>query len=246
MSRSPLSYPLSRGADLGGGGVADLQTDVMRFMAIISLCLVAIFALVQSIPASPPPMPVPERVVKEVVVPEPEPVREAPEPVAALAPAPEPLPASRAEPIPEPVSEPASEPLRQVVQSTPPVPPPAAAEPEEEGFTLRFASDTALKALVARDEVGLYAIDGDRAMRLGSDRGRLQFWQASLPKQVHEMDAATVPPDVTRALRRSGEGGDYYWGVTLTANLSRQLDRFLKEATGGELVIAADGNLRLE
>ncbi len=53
MSRSPLSYPLNRAADTDVGGAADLQTDVMRFMAILSLCLVAIFALVQSIPLTP-------------------------------------------------------------------------------------------------------------------------------------------------------------------------------------------------
>jgi len=53
MTRSPLFYPLNRGMDADAGGVADLQTDVMRFMAILSLCLVAIFALVQSIPLAP-------------------------------------------------------------------------------------------------------------------------------------------------------------------------------------------------
>ena len=53
MTRSPLFYALNRGADGDAGGVADLQTDVMRFMAIISLCLMAIFALVQSIPLAP-------------------------------------------------------------------------------------------------------------------------------------------------------------------------------------------------
>ena len=52
MTRSPLFYPLSRGMDSEAGGVADLQTDVMRFMAILALCLVAIFALVQSIPVN--------------------------------------------------------------------------------------------------------------------------------------------------------------------------------------------------
>ena len=46
MSRSPLAYPLNRAADADVGGAADLQTDVMRFMAILALCLVAIFALV--------------------------------------------------------------------------------------------------------------------------------------------------------------------------------------------------------
>jgi len=53
MTRSPLAYPLNRSADMDGGGAADLQTDIMRFMAILSLCLVAIFALVQSIPMTP-------------------------------------------------------------------------------------------------------------------------------------------------------------------------------------------------
>ena len=61
--RSPLAYPLNRSADMDGGGAADLQTDIMRFMAILSLCLVAIFALVQSIPLTPtaaPPAPAPQ------------------------------------------------------------------------------------------------------------------------------------------------------------------------------------------
>lgn len=53
MSRSPLAYPLTRGIDGDSGGAADLQTDIMRFMAILALCLVAIFALVQSLPMAP-------------------------------------------------------------------------------------------------------------------------------------------------------------------------------------------------
>ena len=53
MTRSPLFYPLNRGMDAEAGGIADLQTDVMRFIAILALCLVAIFALVQSIPLMP-------------------------------------------------------------------------------------------------------------------------------------------------------------------------------------------------
>lgn len=57
MSRSPLAYPLARSIDSDSGGAADLQTDIMRFMAILSLCLVAIFALVQSIPLAAEPTP---------------------------------------------------------------------------------------------------------------------------------------------------------------------------------------------
>lgn len=53
----PIWYPARhREADTGEA----LQSDVMRFMAILALCLVAIFALVQSLPLRPadvPPMP---------------------------------------------------------------------------------------------------------------------------------------------------------------------------------------------
>ena len=74
MSRSPLFYPLSRGGNPDGDGASDLQADVMRFMAIISLCLVAIFALVNGLPLTPAvsdpvaakPDPVEEVIVAEV------------------------------------------------------------------------------------------------------------------------------------------------------------------------------------
>lgn len=74
MSRSPLFYPLSRGGNPDGDGASDLQADVMRFMAIIALCLVAIFALVNGLPATPAapdlvaakPDPVEEVIVAEV------------------------------------------------------------------------------------------------------------------------------------------------------------------------------------
>ncbi len=90
MSRSPLAYPLVRSADTDVGGAADLQTDIMRFMAILSLCLVAIFALVQSIPLTPV-----EPVQQQPVAAEPEPepsVTTMPEPAPPVAALPEPLP----------------------------------------------------------------------------------------------------------------------------------------------------------
>ncbi len=99
MTRSPLFYPLSRGMDSEAGGVADLQTDVMRFMAILALCLVAIFALVQSIPVStvapeipaaefPAHVSTPETDPVPVPEPVPMPEREVLEPVATAPPKP--------------------------------------------------------------------------------------------------------------------------------------------------------------
>ena len=52
MSKLPwTSYP-ARSAGNDEGGMEHLETDVMRFMAILAFCLVAIFALVQSMPPS--------------------------------------------------------------------------------------------------------------------------------------------------------------------------------------------------
>jgi hypothetical protein len=54
--RRQLRFPGASGA--AGNDTDALQTDVMRFMAIIGLCLMAVFALVQSIPLQGPGKPV--------------------------------------------------------------------------------------------------------------------------------------------------------------------------------------------
>ena len=232
MIRSPYWHGMHRGVDTEGGGAADLQTDVMRFMAILAICLVVIFALVQSIPLTP---------VQTVVV-EPEPIPE-PEPVA------EPVAEPIAEPIPEPVPEPLPEPA-PVVEAPAPVvaPPPPVAEPQEEGFTLRFESDIALTRLVARNVIGLYAIGDTGSQRMNYSQGRISFWEASTPNQFHEMERTTVPGNVLQALLRTAEldPTTVKWGVTLPAAMQQDLNDYLETETGGSLVIAADGRLRLE
>jgi len=334
MNRS-LYYPLGRAADMDAGGAADLQTDIMRFMAILSLCLVAIFALVQSIPLNPVALEPPIASQAEPVVPEmgsdpfPQPSPETPQPTATsekgsdpfsppeatkaqpkireitwrdLIPKPTPVagktpPESTQAPVPPaPPPEPAARELAEapVPPDTPPAPAPSAPQPVEtvadaptrsanevepvenvteapanaptdEGFTLRFESDTALTRLVARNEVGLYAIGQERSLRMSVNRGAVTFWPASAPNQFHEMDPGTVPADVVAALRRSGTlapdpapapgpdpagSGPYIptikWGVTLPTKMRRQLDGYLTEQSSGTLVIEGDGNLRLE
>ena len=70
---------------------------------------------------------------------------------------------------------------------------------------------------------------------------------ASIPSQFHEMTTSTVPRDVVGAIRRVGvTGTSVTWGVTLPRNTSQQLNRILSSHKGGELVIDATGNLRLE
>ena len=234
MIRSPLFYPLSRGMDSEAGGVADLQTDVMRFMAILALCLVAIFALVQSIPVNTvaPEIPAAD-VPAPVATPEPAPVP-APEPVTV----PDPVPVTVPDPVPEP----------EVLESVVATPPKPAMPKPDRGFTLKFETDLALTRLVARNEVGLYAIGPEKSLRMNVNRGRLSFWPASIPNEFHEMDAATVPEDVVLALRRSMglQNESIKWGVTLPPDMQDQLTLFMNTAESGALIITARGDVQLE
>jgi hypothetical protein len=219
VNRSPLYYPMNRGGDAEAGGATDLQTDVMRFMAILSLCLVAIFALVQSIPLAPTP-PVPEAPVQDsqaettLVELPPDPVQK--REIVLIRPAPV-----------------AAEPLAPAVA------------PAKDGFSLRFETDAALTRLVARQLVGLYAITPESSSRMGITGGDISFWSASLPGQYHEMDKSTVPDNVLAAFRKSNQSNDVKWGVTLPASMSRDLNVYLTSESGGALVILANGQLEL-
>ena len=266
MMRSPLAYPLNRSADMDGGGAADLQTDIMRFMAILSLCLVAIFALVQSIPMTPAPPVVPE--------PQQTPVESAAI-VARVSPNAPPIPAvlkTPEKPVEKPVENavtltrpkwvPKIQPAKavaapvqaapQVQAAAPTVPeamPPAIppVESDAKGFTLRFESDAALTRLVAASHVGLYAIENDRAQRMTVSNSRISFWDASMPNTFHEMETATVPAAVIEALTRTGISADAVsWGVTLPGKLKTQLDDLMQAHSGGTLVIGTSGDIRLE
>jgi len=229
MTRSPLAYPLNRGADADVGGAADLQTDVMRFMAILSLCLVAIFALVQSMPMAPSAEPVPPEVPDPVA----EPVIEEAQNAAPVA-IPE-LPtqttqAPEAKSVTEAVAEPIATPIE-----------------EPEGFILRFESDAALMRLVAANQVGVYAIEDERARRMTVSESRISFWDASTPNRFHEMEVSTVPLPVVDALARTGADTDKIsWGVTLPGKLMGQLDGLMHDHRGGSLVIGSNGDIRLE
>lgn len=238
MSRSPLAYPLNRGIDGDAGGAADLQTDIMRFMAILSLCLVAIFALVQSLPMAPPPAPSPA-VTQELT--------------QALEPSPAPQPQPLAEPVRQPAVPKQPRPVVTAASPSPPVqipstaPAPSAAPPTEEGFTLRFASDLALTRLVARGDIAFYAIDDEATRQLAVRSSQLRFWASRRPSEFHEMERSTVPGPVVDALGLTGAPLERIrWGVTLPDRLSTELDRLMRKHTGGALVIDADGTLRRE
>ncbi len=252
MSRAHFAYPLVRSIDADGGGAADLQTDIMRFMAILALCLLAIFALVQSLPQ-------PETLTSTAPDVRAEPIETAPPP-ETIVPAPATVLVRPAVPKPAPKEENVvltrpkwqpPEPTRpaEPVAAARPPPAPAPASPPDEspGFTLRFESDLALSRLVATGQVGVFAVSGGSAQRMSVADSRISFWAAPVPRQYHEMDQATVPASVRNALERTGRRApDTAWAVTLPARLSTKLARIMQEHRGGALVIQKDGTLRRE
>jgi len=262
MTRSPLAYPLNRSADMDVGGAADLQTDIMRFMAILSLCLVAIFALVQSIPLTPtePAQPAPTPVTQEVAQPKPTP---AAVPVTMPQPKPAKEPVEKAVTLTRPTWQPKYMVKEQVqvdpavipevarVEPAPVAKPPVEVAtptaPEKKGFVLRFASDVALTRAVAAHHIGLYALDEQQAQRMTVSESRISFWDASTPNTFHEMEASTVPAAVIDALARTGVATDGVgWGVTLPGKVTTQMNSLMQSHDGGSLIINAAGDVHWE
>lgn len=231
---------------------AELQTDVMRFMAILAFCLVAIFAIVQSLPAPPAP---PQDSDTPIEAPATIPTETrttmstGPQPVELLRATAVPPPApptprlQRAAPAPQ---KPPTPVRAEIVPAVPvdavPAAPARAISVAEPGLSLRFESDAVLRQLVQRGLVSLFAIDGNQFYALKVTGGAMDFRPQRAPSNYHEMFAETVPADI----QRSAPPGTTTWGVTLPAATSRQLERFVRTNFSGGLVITADAQLALQ
>jgi hypothetical protein len=195
-----------------------LQTDVMRFMAIIAFCLVAVLALVKDVAVEQP--------AANPAPPEPQPV-----PQAAVEPAP-PTPVM-SEPAPRTVAVPLSPPALE----TPPSERAAEQPKQSRGLTLRFASDADFIDLIRRGEVRVYAFAGDQYRLL--DRGFV-FRNAQTPAAYHELES--VPRRVEAALGDTLPGSG--WAVRLPERTSSDIRRLADEHTSGQLVIDRSGGVR--
>ncbi len=142
-------------------------------------------------------------------------------------------------------TKPAPTPSSAVVEKRP-SPAPA---PGKQGFTLRFASAEALERLVAVGTVSLYAMAGKRAWRLSLSAGRPVFAPDPFPGWFHEMAASTVPFDYVRTLEQSAgrpAPSAVVWGVQLPPATKQGIASLTRGLQGGNLVIGADGQVRLE
>lgn len=118
----------------------------------------------------------------------------------------------------------------------------------KKGFTLRFASNEALRRQVATGGVSLFAMADKQAWRLSLPHGRPVFTDAAFPGWFHEMAASTVPLEYVRQLELAltqEKSGSIVWGVQLPPATKRDIASLTRGREGGDLVIASNGRVSL-
>ncbi len=232
-----------------------LQADVMRFMAIIAFCLIAILALVRNVEAPevaqpqntkplPATVPLPPRWQEPIEKPEPKIThREVPRvrPAPLLEPAvvvtqPRQIPAT------EPVA--VSAPVESVPQEKPEAPaaPPSSSQNvEDEGLTLRFASDGDFLRLIAKGAILVYAYNESGVFALQPD---YQFLPSAAPGQVYQLMEQTVPTLILDALERTqSDAAPFTWAIAIPPAIRNQIENHMASVRNDELVINRYGEV---
>lgn len=197
-----------------------LQTDVMRFVAILGLCLAAIFSLVNGAQYEQREPAASTDAQPELSAPEPELPPARPPQTTGL----EDRPVTAAQPEPpQPVAAPPAQPRAQT------------------GFTLEFESGGALRSLVDAGDIRLFLTAAGRFNEYRPGRG---FSQADPPGSYYRMESATVP----RQIRLQAEGlfsDEIEWGVTLPAQTAGEIEQLMTGREGGNLLIDAEARVSL-
>jgi hypothetical protein len=192
----------------------------MRFIAILGLCLAAIFSLVNGAQY--------EQSKPETVAAEPLAAKAKLKARQAVPPTP------RRQPVPQPAPRVTADP--QVSQQDP-----AVQKAEETGFSLEFESSDVLHGLLAAGQVKLFAsADG----RFYGYRREGSFRETEAPSSYYQMHAETVPLEL-RHLAQGLYGGDLEWGVTLPPATVDDIQRLMSGRRGGKLFINADAGVGL-
>ena len=238
-----------------------LQTDVMRFFAILSLCLMAIFALVKTLPMAPPDT----RPAMAEPADQKAEVKQLQNNLGQILKDIADKRRVRAELSSQikdehhsltKIREKMERAQEKMDQNYPPnqalvkkpseiAPPPA---PARKGFTLRFASDESLEKLIAAGKVNFYAIAGKNAWRIKLSNGSSIYVAAEFPRQIYEMETHTIPNDYIAVFQRQiaifGRR-TLTWGVTLPGQTTDAINQMVRSRKGGDLIITADGQVTL-
>lgn len=234
-----------------------LQADVMRFMAIIAFCLIAILALVRNV--EPAELPVAETppakaapATEAVIQPAPQPAATPSVPwqsSASLEPAVAAVPEAVPVPVPshavEPAQPAAPEPAPVTATATAPAADAISAQPTrdaEEGLILRFASDGDFLRLVAKGDIRVYAFQATDVLTLNLS---YRFLDSQSPGQVYELLPPSIPRMIVEALKEARTNIDgYHWGIALPGYISQQIEQHLGRVSRGQLVIDRYGDVR--
>lgn len=117
------------------------------------------------------------------------------------------------------------------------------------GFVLKFASAETLNQLVEKNRVQLLAIVKQQTWRLRLHGRKASFHQTAMPDRYYEMLPATLPARYRHAFHTSSKqtgNASTVWAVQIPLNTEQQIQRLLQTHTTGELIIQADGSVRLQ
>ncbi len=230
-----------------------LQADVMRFMAIIAFCLIAILALVKNIDdqvAMQEVVAVVEPVDQSVVVEKPqqkdvEPVvPDVVEPVVEA-------PVRKARPVPveqyseRPVTATVARTVVEVKEAMAEKPPEVKSESSEpEPLALAFANESAFLSLIGSGAIQLVVKQASGYVHMGAD---LVVNPGAVPGNLYELYRSSVPESMLRLI--SAGRSDILF-VSLGDAIDARLGKKLKDpdviANGGNLVISKNGEVNYE
>ncbi|MEM6707432.1 MAG: hypothetical protein AAF648_01475 [Pseudomonadota bacterium] len=125
-------------------------------------------------------------------------------------------------------------------------PEPQAQDDEEQGLSLRFATDQDFLRLIARGDVGVYlfsaAVADPAAFKLAQD---YSFRQAAAPRQLFEMLPDTIPEQIrNRARRALANDPALRFGLEFPLRIQTQIERYVSQVQSGELLIDRYGRVR--
>lgn len=253
--------------DSANAEIEALQTDIMRFFAIVCLCLLAIFAAISGTPGSAESeLQAENQSLSSALTEEKEKTTELQAQLTELqqqiseqqrttqelqrqlvlagAAASKPVPLAKPVPKPEPpVPKPVPKPQPEPV-SEPKPEPMLTAEPveEQEGFSLSFANDDAFEQLLRTPKLRLIAASGSRAWSVGFNGGNAVVESAG-GKTSYPLAVGTIPADVLADAERAiGQKIDA-WSVWLNPSLDSALKSKMQQRKGGDLVLQSDGKI---
>ncbi len=225
-----------------------LQADVMRFMAIIAFCLIAILALVRNVeaPPTPPttPLTTPPTLSRTPVTEAPElrDVPQAPQTTRIFDPI-EPPAEPNPLPTPKPLTSVPDKPVALADVVAPATSPPSVPQTEQapEGLILRFVSDGDFLRLIAKGDVRVYAFQDRQVLLLGED---YLVHDAAAPGKVYEVLPETIPGLIDSALnKRTPDAQSFTWAISLPQRIERQIQGYLASVTTGQLLINRFGKV---